>query len=280
MCIVPKLCYILQVSRFKQKVIDSLQAPLLALTKNKMGLARTINNSIILHRSIGNCNALWDNLLTKQISSLHLRLNTSGPEEILTLLRIIDGMEMIGATENTWHKDPPAACARIWKNNLACRTMLNARELGILLKFRSTILTSENKDFRLASILKESFTASVARSLRKLNLISLKQLLTSTGDHLITWQQLKILRNNSSRGKKAKWFQEIEKRVLEEEERRTVKEDFKTKDLNTWMLQAALDPIENDRRKKEWLLTRDTKNKENRNPVIRKTLEKRKKSRS
>jgi len=117
MCIVPKLCYILQASRFKQKIINSLQSPILALTNNKMELAKTTNNSTVLHRSIGSCNALWNKLLTKQISGLHLRLNTSGPEEILTLLRITHGMRLIGATENMWHKEVPDICARLWKNN-------------------------------------------------------------------------------------------------------------------------------------------------------------------
>ena len=66
------------------------------LTKNKMELAKTINNSTILHRGIGNCNALWNKLLTKQTSSLHSRLNASGPEETLMLLRIIHGLRLIG----------------------------------------------------------------------------------------------------------------------------------------------------------------------------------------
>ena len=117
-------------------------------------------------------------------------------------------MRLIGATENTWYEEVSDICAWLWKNNLACRIMLNAKELGIILKFRSSDLTTESKEFRLAIILKKNFTLAVAKILRKLNLISLKQLLTGAGDQLITWQQLKLFRNNLSKEKKRSGFKQ------------------------------------------------------------------------
>ena len=97
----------LQVSRFTKKMIDDLQAPILVLTKHRIELARTISNSTILHRSIGSCNSLWNRLLTKQVFSLHLRLNTAGPEEILTSLRLSQGIQLLGVAENIWFEGLP-----------------------------------------------------------------------------------------------------------------------------------------------------------------------------
>ena len=58
MCIVPKLVYMLQVSRLSKRAIDTIQGPLIGVAKHKLGIARTISNSVIIHRNLGNCNAL------------------------------------------------------------------------------------------------------------------------------------------------------------------------------------------------------------------------------
>lgn len=277
MCLVPKLCYILQVARFNEKIINSIQAPILALTKNRMELTKTTSNSTILHRGIGSCNALWNQLLSKQVFSLYLRLNAAGPEEILTSIRIKQGMQLLGANENSCFKDLPETCARLWKNNLACLTMWKAKDLKIRFKFSNTELQSDNKEFRLANILGRDFSRSVAAVLRKLGLISLKQLITQSGDHLITWQQLKILRKSSSRGKKAKWFQLIEEKVIEEKDSRLIKKDYRLNTSSSWALQTIPDLIEADKRKKEWILVKKTKENIDNSPEVRRILDKSKK---
>ena len=109
-CIVPKLSYMLQVSRLSKGSIEAIQVPILRLAKHKLGITRTLSNSVITHRNLGNCNALADHLLMKQISSLHARLITNGPEEILTKIRINQGLFQIGATEEDWYKRPSNIC--------------------------------------------------------------------------------------------------------------------------------------------------------------------------
>ena len=88
MCIVSKLTYMLQTSKLSKRALDVIQSPIIGLAKHKLGIARTVSNSIIIHRNLGNCNALWDQLLAKQITSLHARTNSAGPEEMLTRIRI------------------------------------------------------------------------------------------------------------------------------------------------------------------------------------------------
>jgi hypothetical protein len=58
MCIIPKLLYILQTTKLTKAVVDKIQSPLLRVAKNKLGIVKTADNSIILHRNLGNCNSL------------------------------------------------------------------------------------------------------------------------------------------------------------------------------------------------------------------------------
>ncbi|CAG8791850.1 36117_t:CDS:1, partial [Racocetra persica] len=53
---------------------------------------------------MGNCKSLWDQLLLKQITGLNIRLNSTGPEENLTRLRIKEGFSLVSASENNWHE--------------------------------------------------------------------------------------------------------------------------------------------------------------------------------
>ena len=113
MCIVPKLVYMLQTSRLSKRAIETIQSPIIGLAKHKLGIAKTVSNSVILHRSLGNCNALWDQLVTKQISSLHARINAAGPEETLTRIRISQGLLLLGATEENWQEASTEACNKL-----------------------------------------------------------------------------------------------------------------------------------------------------------------------
>ena len=88
MCIVPKLTYMLQTSKLSRRATDVIQSPIIGLAKHKLGIAKTVSNSVIIHRNLGNCNALWDQLLAKQITSLHARINAAGLEELLTKIKI------------------------------------------------------------------------------------------------------------------------------------------------------------------------------------------------
>ena len=64
-------------------------------------------------------------------------------------------------------------------------------------------------------------------------LVYLNQMLDMKGERLITWQQFKNYQGQSSKGKKAEWFKEIELKMLERTLNREVKEHFRTKKHNT-----------------------------------------------
>ena len=67
-------------------------------------------------------------------------------------------------------------------------------------------------------------------------LIFLNQLVDIEGRNLITWRQLKSLQGLSYKGKKAKWFSEIEKKMLVTQTSREVYNHYKINSYNTQAL--------------------------------------------
>jgi ribonuclease HI len=254
MCIIPKLCYMLQVSKLSKGVIDSIHNPIIGLAKNKMEMQRSTRNSIVEHKGLGNCKALWKELLLKQITSLHARLNSSGPEEILTRLRIDKGTQLIGCDKDNWHIDPPDICAKLWRNNLACITMWRAKELHLTFRFDPSRTSPQANKESFAKLLKNNFSLNIARALQKINLVTYMQLINQQGDKMITWQQLKILRNGSGKGRPARWFKEVEKVMIEDMSSRTLKAEFQLITKNTWALKTCLNPFPEDNRRRDWIL--------------------------
>jgi hypothetical protein len=185
-CIVPKLVYMLQVSKLSKKAIDTIQGPIIGVAKHKLGIARTTSNSVIIHRNLGNCNALWDQLLIKQITSLHARINSAGPEEKLTRIRINQGLLLLGATETNWQKNSEKVCRNLWKNNLACQLMLRAKELQISFKFNNIDTKKTETKLKIADMLEDKFTVQVVLALKKLNIFLVNQLINKEVNRMIS----------------------------------------------------------------------------------------------
>src|SRR5207237_2634062 len=74
-CLMPKLEYILQSIILTKDECEKIQQPYTMIAKNKIGLARTISNHIMLHSGIISIRMLWNALKTKQTLSLINRLN-------------------------------------------------------------------------------------------------------------------------------------------------------------------------------------------------------------
>ncbi|CAG8760642.1 10189_t:CDS:2, partial [Gigaspora rosea] len=82
----------------------------------------------------------------------------------------------------------------------------------------------EEKNIKIADVLGANFSRKVALALKKLNIVYIDQLINKAGGKMITWQQLKILRGSTSRGRQAKWFTKIKKNLLVDRETRTIRE--------------------------------------------------------
>src|SRR6185295_2531700 len=112
---------------------------------------------MLYHRNLDNLNFLWDQLLIKQITNLHYCLNAIGPEEAVTNIRIEDGLLLIGTSKGTWQNNIPKASARLWKNNLACLTMLRAKDSQLAFSFNYKNSIYNDKSTRIHEILETKF---------------------------------------------------------------------------------------------------------------------------
>ena len=105
----------------------------------------------------------------------------------------------------------------------------------------------------LKDILEPHIYSRHRRNLKELGVFFLAQLVNKEGNKLITWQQLKLLRNKSCKGKKANWFREIEQIVLKTIHGREIKNKHCLAS-NCLALKIKLPGISKDKRKKEQFL--------------------------
>ena len=82
-------------------------------------------------------------------------------------------------------------------------------------------------------------------------IFTLEQLITGSGDRLLTWQQVRHIRDYKRRGRKPLWFQHIEERVLDCVILRTLKKEYRIAEPNQNTIRCSKLKISTDKRKKE-----------------------------
>ena len=129
--------------------------------------------------------------------------------------------------------------------------MLKAKDLQIFFKLNN------NKDMpkpvirdKIAEILGKDLTQQAVAALRRLNIMSVRQLINKSGDKMIIWQQLKTLRSETNRGRIAKWFKKVEEILLENAETRQIKTHFMLPETNADALEIIIDKLLKNNHKK------------------------------
>src|SRR5260364_33696 len=214
MFLVPKLAYLLQTSHLTQQMLYRIQQPYLRFLKNKINLPSMIGNYIITYKNMINCKLLWQELLTMQIANITKELNSSGRGKEVLELRLKQGLLQAGCVEGKISSADAKSSKSIWKTNLICLALSKAKELNLEFRLPDTSWEIEGTGPRIKDILGKKLFDRAFKSLRHLGLFYLHQLLNKKGELLILWYQLKYLRKQSSRGRKADWFKKIENAVL------------------------------------------------------------------
>ncbi|CAG8792665.1 9049_t:CDS:2, partial [Gigaspora margarita] len=193
---------------------------------------------------------LWEEdiiKLNKDINKINEQYD--GPEELLTKIRISQGLQLIGATGNDWHQNMSSTYINLWKNE------------------KKNLYST-----KVFEILGKKFTRKTAVALKNLNMRSINQLINKEGKEMISWQQLKMLRKKPIKGRPANWFKELEKIMLANNGSRKLKQEFMISNSNRESLLIVLDKVLNDNRKREWIVTKQPKRKESSNALIGKAV--------
>src|SRR5260364_386276 len=262
--LIPKLEYILQATNFSEKELEDLYQPILRLFKRKLGIARTAPNGLLIHGGMFNCKTLAGALFAKQVTNLFKRLNSVGLVEELTELSIRNGSMYTGLTRDIRVTDPLDNHDKVWRGNLACNIIEKGKGVNIIFK-SSTVC--DNKFFRripIQEILDQQASAKSYNHRRNLEIFSLDQLLNNNNSELITWQQLKKAWSKSAKGKKARWFAEIERQILVNNTSRLVKDKFRLDKKRQQTVRPPLFKHKKDKRNKDWIIFEDQRSEERR----------------
>src|SRR6185436_9489459 len=154
----------------------------------------------------------------------------------------------------TWQNNIPKASAKLWKNNLACLTMLRAKDSQLAFSFNYENSVYDDKSTRIHEILETKFTPLVAHRLKELGVFFIYQLVDKEGDKMITWRQLNLMKRGNAKGRPANWFKRLETEMIEEPSCRIIKPEFKVAAPNRWRIKAQLDKLSDDARRKDWVI--------------------------
>src|SRR6266480_5073217 len=143
------------------------------------------------------------------------------------------------------------------KFNLAYKIIYKGKKLGF--SFQESSAYEENLEISGTSIssLLDEKKANRYRESNNMCIFILEQLITGSGDRLLTWQQVRHIRDCKRRGRKPLWFQYIEERVLDCIILRTLKEEYRIVEPNQNAITCSKLKISTDKRKKEWIIFKE-----------------------
>ena len=153
------------------------------------------------------------------------------------------------------------------KNNLAYNVICGIAKLGF--NFQEMLAGTNNLEIEgpeISSLLEGKALKNFLDS-KNCYIFTLDQLLVKEGDKLLSWQQIIFLKGSKAKGRTPSWFKSIEEKVLADSFSRKVREEYKTKDTNWAALKARKQRLSKDKRKKEWVIT-----KENNIPIVGKIV--------
>ena len=121
-------------------------------------------------------------------------------------------------------------------------------------------VTQTENDIEIANLLKNRQLEYENLDISKKKLWLVSQLLTENSETMYTWKQVKLLHSCNLRGKKTKWFAELENELIADMVTREVKPMYKLAKMNPSTPKIVTRKVKEDKRTKEWVMWKDKEN--------------------
>ncbi|CAG8564735.1 29311_t:CDS:1 [Gigaspora margarita] len=163
--------------------------------------------------------------------------------------------------------------AQLIKENIKSRNIeLHILQLAARLGFRfETDATTQNWQIAILylencrtikSILKTERVNYERANIAKYGIWTMSQLILTDGKTMITWQQLKVAKSVEFRGRKPKWFETLERTIIENSALLSVRTEYRVMPQNPNVLVRFVMKPSIDQRKKECVVWQSKKNSE------------------
>jgi exonuclease III len=265
--LLPRLEYRSMIYLWSKKICDKIHQPMLRLAKWKAGLASTCSNATIIHEDLLGIRTFWQRHIEYMFSEWLIRVNSKEIIGQTCLLRLREAQLEACDPDPIWEADVKSLLSIVSQNNLNREILIAAKELDFSVRAEYlteswSFTTAKEKNIKIIDLLQEANWKGNLESLRSLKVWYIDQLLDTQGKVLLTWQQLRKLKELKAAGKKASWFSKIEELVLTRSPERIVKEVFQKEAYNVLTSEIQLRGVSKKRSKREWTVSENNKENE------------------
>ena len=269
--LLPRLDYKLSTCLLSKKECSEIQSPILQVVKWKAETERTASNALFFHPVFLGLKSLWQRHIESIITEWVIRINSPNIAGDLAKLRLKEAQLSLLATEPIWLLDESTINSISWANNFNAEILATAKKLQIsvasdIAEEGWRICSPQNPSQEIKKILQDNNYSSNLKSIQKLGLWYIDQIILEKEQSLLTWQQLRRMRGNSTKGRVPNWFKKLEDILINDPERRTIKTCYRRQDCRKSQLQIKRKALKitNKKSRHEWVLAK----KENCNELI------------
>ena len=253
LCILPKVEYMLQAVGLDENILKSIHRPFLVMCKRKLGLAKNIPDWVISAKEMGGTKSLDEELMARQIRAFFIYLNRNDLVGEIVRNRVIQGCSRARLTRDIWLTPDLNKFKGLWKDNLACRTLVEAKRKGLNFTRREDLWRIHGEGATFAELLNEKELKKAVRSLQSLGLFYINQVISLDGTRLISWQMLKSGKKLEKRGRVTEWYKILQNRLIDNSNAgASLRAEYTARDPNSLSTFRQKDIFSRDKRRKEW----------------------------
>ncbi|GES90940.1 ribonuclease H-like domain-containing protein [Rhizophagus clarus] len=215
--LLPRLEYQMQFTILSYSKTQEIMAPLKKLFKHKFNLSISTPNYVIYNSLFPYINDLFANQIKSQSSILTALFNTP-------ILSPIALHKITYTLKELWLPSFPLSVIPYY-NTLVRPTyltrairLLNSYNINVLPNFDLVTLHGR---YPIRHYIRD-LDAKALKSMSKKRILYMDQLVSLSGYHLLTWEEVKIVNKNNYKGPKPKWFSHIEDNYTLSHHRRLV----------------------------------------------------------